>query len=109
MSDELATRRTYDNTHFTFSGMASHRIFGIWVQSTAMNVPGVYFGVRPRKLLNVSDQGDVNAFVVHCSTSWLIAFDDASVVKAARRIIAQRSMLGGAEGKEGADGGPEPR
>jgi hypothetical protein len=80
--------------HFAFSGMASHRIFGIWVQSTAMNVPGVYFGVSPRKLLSVSDQGVVNAFVVHCSTSWSITLDDASVAKAERRIITQRSMLG---------------
>jgi hypothetical protein len=75
--------------------MASHRIFGIWVQSTAMNVPGVYFGVSPRRLLSVSDQGDVKAFVVHCSTSWSITLDDASVAKAERRIMTQRSMLGG--------------
>lgn len=27
--------------HFAFAGIASHRISGIWVQSTAMNVPGV--------------------------------------------------------------------
>ena len=48
------------------------------------------------KLLNVSDQADVNAFVVHCNTSWSITFEEANVDRTARRrkrSAAQRSML----------------
>lgn len=104
MSTQLSIPTT---THLALSGMASHRIFGIWVQSTAMNVPGVYFGVSPRRLLSVSDQGDVKAFVVHCNTSWSITLDDASVAKAKRRMMTQRSMLGA--GKRAGMGEPETR
>jgi hypothetical protein len=53
--------------------------------------------VSPTKLLNVSDQADVNALVVHCSTSWSITFEEETVdrkEKNERRRIARRSMLG---------------
>jgi hypothetical protein len=57
-------------------------------------------------LLNVSDQADVNAFVVHWSTTWSIAdafeFEEANVDRKKKRKAQRRlSMLGGrAAGKE---------
>jgi hypothetical protein len=51
--------------------------------------------------LNFSDQGDVKAFVVHCSTSWSTTLDDARVANEAKRMITQRSMLGASERAEG--------
>jgi hypothetical protein len=41
ISGQLSVTHNRGPTHFAFSGMASHSIFGICVQSTAMNVPGV--------------------------------------------------------------------
>jgi len=52
--------------------------------------------VSPTKLLNVSDQADVKALVVHCSTSWSITVEEETMDKKEKneRRMARRSMLG---------------
>jgi len=52
-------------------------------------------------LLNVSDQAEVNALVVHCNTSWSIGFEDASVDSKDRRAVARSSMMLGGSGSVG--------
>jgi len=55
-------------------------------------------------LLNVSDQAEVNALVVHWSTPWSIAnafeFEETNVDRKKRRKAQRRlSMLGGRAGR----------